>query len=1065
MAKKSKENSKGFSKLSGDFRAQSESAEEELDLLQKQLKSQDRILKNLEEISERKRKNNELTKEDEKQLNRVKAKHDEISKAVEKQNSKVQKLNKSINDSNDSIRRSLSNFEEIDGALGSIQSLLRETSNSTLVGFDKQLNAAKVTIGSISEQLQNQNDLTEEQVEVIKRATKGYGSSISKIAQMNVALAKGKVDRVEYNQSIIRSIEEFENLKNSIDETTESGKLLKQQIEESYQGMLKFKKAADLSQKAIEASVFATDKLSNAIPGVGGELAKVFETGIKGGKGMTMALAALGAAAGAFAYKLGLVGNEIKIVAESQIKINDLQKNIDIAKTSIEGGLAPAGQKLAKGFERNFAAQRASLQFSFKSIRDIAQFQSESKTALFGDKLGSVGYAQDKLMQAGISAGTVAEQLKTSGAIMGKMPSAEIAADMAVFSKQMDIGGDTTAKVAKLFGATSNLSAKTAMNMQAAVASFAKNKGLNFSKIMENIASSADSVLTYTTKNTAQLQKNAIYAASIGVDQSKINQLGENMVLNYKDSIKAEMQLSSLLGESVDLSEVRARFAAGDETGALEALKAQGLDPNSMNAFQRQALMQALPGMSLSDLTNIATKTGTDIGDKGLGTMDQKKFSEEFLTRTQEALKNLDITNANISIKEKIRMTEFETELANAVQRGLADNIYNLNKDTAGIKQEEAIRDTQTGLGSAVSMLAGSLITTGLGKLVGKFGGNFFKGKIPTIPTPGPTSMTDIASKGAKVISSKTGKPLYGAAADAALKAGTATAGETALKTAGKEAIEIGAKTTAKTGLKVAGKGLVKAAIKKIPIIGAAAGILFAAQRVMAGDFSGAGLEVASGVAGTLPGLGTAASIGIDAALAAKDMGAFDSTETKPEVTTKPTKPEVTTKPTTTTVQPTKDNANKRNEVLASMAASVNSAGIITKGKNAGMSWADYKRTYNVTSAEEKSLGITSKMGATVTSAAAASSLQKASAEDKVSAYNKIIATNTAVTNERLAELNTNTKAILQLTRVMEQISVENYAKETGNKNINLKVDGKTIAVAVDRFNANNKGGASNAKR
>ena len=41
----------------------------------------------------------------------------------------------------------------------------------------------------------------------------------------------------------------------------------------------------------------------------------------------------------------------------------------------------------------------------------------------------------------------------------------------------------------------------------------------------------------------------------------------------------------------------------------------------------------------------------------------------------------------------------------------------------------------------------------------------------------------------------------------------------------------------------------------------------------MAGDFKGAALEAMSGAASMIPGAGTAISIGLDATLAAKDMG------------------------------------------------------------------------------------------------------------------------------------------------------------------------------------------------
>ena len=96
-----------------------------------------------------------------------------------------------------------------------------------------------------------------------------------------------------------------------------------------------------------------------------------------------------------------------------------------------------------------------------------------------------------------------------------------------------------------------------------------------------------------------------------------------------------------------------------------------------------------------------------------------------------------------------------------------------------------------------------------------------------------------------------------------------------------KEATEkIGKQVVKKTAKNAAKKGLGKALAKKIPLLGLGLGAIFAAQRAMAGDFSGAALELASGAASTIPGLGTAASVGIDAALIAKDVGAFDKKET-----------------------------------------------------------------------------------------------------------------------------------------------------------------------------------------
>ncbi len=94
-------------------------------------------------------------------------------------------------------------------------------------------------------------------------------------------------------------------------------------------------------------------------------------------------------------------------------------------------------------------------------------------------------------------------------------------------------------------------------------------------------------------------------------------------------------------------------------------------------------------------------------------------------------------------------------------------------------------------------------------------------------------------------------------------------------------------KSSGKETAKAASKGIGKSLIKKIPVVGAVAGLAFGASRLMQGDVAGAGMEVASGLAGTIPGVGTAASVGIDAALAAKDAGAFN----KEEVPAPPTAP------------------------------------------------------------------------------------------------------------------------------------------------------------------------------
>jgi len=121
-------------------------------------------------------------------------------------------------------------------------------------------------------------------------------------------------------------------------------------------------------------------------------------------------------------------------------------------------------------------------------------------------------------------------------------------------------------------------------------------------------------------------------------------------------------------------------------------------------------------------------------------------------------------------------------------------------------------------------------------------------------------------------------------------------AGEKVVEKAGEKAIEkagekAGEKALEKAAVKAGEKTLGKSLLKKIPLIGLAAGGVFAAQRAFAGDWLGASGELASGALSMIPGLGTAGSIAIDAALAGRDVykathpEGSTGAETSPEIT------------------------------------------------------------------------------------------------------------------------------------------------------------------------------------
>lgn len=127
----------------------------------------------------------------------------------------------------------------------------------------------------------------------------------------------------------------------------------------------------------------------------------------------------------------------------------------------------------------------------------------------------------------------------------------------------------------------------------------------------------------------------------------------------------------------------------------------------------------------------------------------------------------------------------------------------------------------------------------------------------------GKDKLKDLAGKGIDKIASRlsgTGGKLAAEGVETAVSGASKAVGQTAAKEAGEIAIKDG------------GKAVGKSVLKKLPLIGLIAGLGFGASRAWDGDWTGAAAEVASGAASTVPGVGTAASVAIDAGLAARDI-------------------------------------------------------------------------------------------------------------------------------------------------------------------------------------------------
>jgi hypothetical protein len=323
------------------------------------------------------------------------------------------------------------------------------------------------------------------------------------------------------------------------------------------------------------------------------------------------------------------------------------QIGLEVSQNSID----TANEVNRLTIEAAHSSQRAAIQFSAQLKTGAAEFNASAKTALYGKGIGSIGYGAAQMQLAGVGAENVAASLKEATKALGAKVTSEVAADMAVLEKRTGASAEGIASMVSFYKRLDGASDATALNMAEGMRAMADSANIDLGGYMEEVAQASKEALGYQIKSGPALQKQVAYAQQLGVSFGDIAKAGKSMVLNYKDSIKKEMELSAMLGRNVNLSEARALFSQGKTDEALKSIKAQGLDPKAMNMFQQEALSQALGGLDLDALQKIATGSATDVSaQKG----NVKAGNKGFLSATQSAQSTLASQTASIQAQTAV---------------------------------------------------------------------------------------------------------------------------------------------------------------------------------------------------------------------------------------------------------------------------------------------------------------------------------------------------------------------------------------------------------------------------
>jgi hypothetical protein len=294
--------------------------------------------------------------------------------------------------------------------------------------------------------------------------------------------------------------------------------------------------------------------------------------------------------------------------------------------------------------------KRAMIEFKYQLEGLTNEFEKSSKTALFGAALGEMPYATDQMQLAGIGAESVTSALNdlSKTANIGIFP--KLAANAAVFAKKMGI---STSELGTQIGLYRQLNRVGGEQANTGVQSSISTGVIDPTTFSADMADASKLAMIYNIKSYQALTKQVKALRMMGVSFAEIAEDGKNMVLNYKDSIKSEMQLSAMLGENVDLSEVRALIAANDIEGAQRAFNATGL-----------AEKARAQGLFTTDMLQKTVGSSIQMGGLAAKYESGKKVNAPsnaaFLDTFKDAAATFNIKSAILQVKQMGEMSELD---------------------------------------------------------------------------------------------------------------------------------------------------------------------------------------------------------------------------------------------------------------------------------------------------------------------------------------------------------------------------------------------------------------------
>ena len=511
------------------------------------------------------------------------------------------------------------------------------------------------------------------------------------------------------------------------------------------------------------------------------------------------------------------------VQAQDKIQEN-LLGNLNLSKGAL-GGMVAQAKLFGRALIANpYLALLAGFALILMYIKDTVSFSIKLSKELgvsasqAGKLSNEIGFVRRKFLDmVGIDVSAISNQLLEDFGDVN-MLSGKTVEQIGTMALGMGTTGQNLVKVSKTMQSVLPSISNSAMAMESMsmFAAIAKENGAATGKVMDDLAENTEVFAAFGKDGGENIAMAAIQARKLGLNLSQTAKIADSL-LDFESSIEKEMEASLLIGKQLNYNRARQLALEGDIAGAAKEVMDQ---IGGQEEFSRLNVIQR---RALADSIGVSVD-------------ELSRLASGDLNVSSDAVEPMDaVAEGQKMLSEAMGGVEKAVSTATFGLKQVTKLMMKRSADKAAKEAAEKIakEGTEAAVKAAVKTIA----------------------KVPIAKS---TGLPDARST--KAATSVLKKEVGEDATNKILK--------TVAKEGGEQALETGSKL------------LVKNTVGKIPIASAVLGTGLAVKELMEGDVIGAIGEFTSGLAATIPGYGTAASVAIDAALLGRDIVAANETLT-----------------------------------------------------------------------------------------------------------------------------------------------------------------------------------------